>query len=310
MEIKGKRVRSLDKRFSFIKPRTQVIIGLERIDRFRSALESIGFASPIRIGDKVLPSPNCGPVSEFNAEGKYKIHKNRPMETAYRMVEWHWVEWHGPDRVERSDWRDVPYQRYPRTFIPPPSIELQVSTTTDGKRLLVAPAIRFVKPKHQEIIHTINLFLELFGECTLFTENLGEIIKPPLRRLNWHILPEGEWPWSKLERELKPIIKNAEKGNQYLIRDRFRTVNGYGPEFVAVGRAGFEGYVVFAFPAKDIFVLESAYTANATYVFDKRWKILSQMTKAQILSKTLQKARFIHRVGWHKKIAHLLYSQI
>lgn len=307
MEIKAKRIRSLDQYIGFVKRRTKLVIGLNRIERFRSILRDAGFTKNLEIGDSILPDASFGPVSRFNAEGRFQVHKNRPMETAFRMTEWHWREWRGRhDYEEMSKFVDVPYKRYPRTFIPPPSTELQVTATTKGQRLVVAAPIPFIKKNEALIQHTINLFLEIFGQCTVFYENLDEILKPPLRRLNWNVLPAGRWPWSRLQKELRPIIKEAAKGNRALIEDRFKTINGYEPEFVAIGKAGFRGYIVFAFPNKSAFVLESIYTDNATYVFDKKWERLSQMTKAQVLSNHLQKARFVHRAGWHAKIARLL----
>jgi hypothetical protein len=59
-----------------------------------------------------------------------------------------------------------------------------------------------------------------------------------------------------------------------VIRHRFETINGYNPDFVGVGQAGFRGYVIFGLTEKNLFVCESIYTGNATYVFDKRWEEL------------------------------------
>ena len=38
------------------------------------------------------------------------------------------------------------------------------------------------------------------------------------------------------------------------------------PDFVVYGRAGFKGYAVFGFTSKNLYVLESAFPNNATYV--------------------------------------------
>ncbi len=73
-----------------------------------------------------------------------------------------------------------------------------------------------------------------------------------------------------------------------------------------MGRAGFDGYVIFGFPQKNLFVLENVHSDNATYVFEEDWAELSQMTKAQILSHDLHKDRLIHRRGWPAKVRRLL----
>lgn len=75
-------------------------------------------------------------------------------------------------------------------------------------------------------------------------------------------------------------------------------ITAYDPEFVAVGTAGILGYVIFAFPDRDLYILESAHYGNATYVFGGDWQTLSQMTKAEILNNALQQDRLIHLDGW------------
>ena len=156
------------------------------------------------------------------------------------------------------------------------------------------------------MLHAVNLFLEIFGQCTVLSENLDEIIVAPVRRVNWDILPAGRRPWDKLKPFIEKILKQAPEGRQPVIDYRLQMINRYGPEFVAVGRAGFHGYLIFGFPTKNLYLLESAYTGNATYVFAENWEKLSQLTKAEILTGKLQKDRLIHREGWETRVKRLL----
>ena len=104
-----------------------------------------------------------------NAEGKYIIHKDREMETAYRVVEWHWQEFDGPyDRVDQSRLVDVPYKRYPRTLVPPYSVEISVLKTITDDFVLVSPFIEYSDPNKELLKHVLNLFLETFGQITFF----------------------------------------------------------------------------------------------------------------------------------------------
>lgn len=307
MIITGRRIRNVATYLGWIKRGTNVTVGIKEISRYSDIFTKIGFTQKLEIGEVVLSAPVFGPVSRFNADGKYEIHRDKPKETAYRVIEWHWKEWHGPyDRVEQSKFVDVPYERYPRTFISPPSVELQVAASTKGEKIVVAPGMEFTKKNDSKLLHIINLFLEIFGECNVFAKGLKEIIKAPVRRLNWRVLPPGRYPWAKLRTEMKPIIQAAPKGNWKVIWDRFKTINQYNPDFHAIGKAGFRGYVIFGFTAKNLYVCESVYTGNATYVFDERWENLSQMTKAQILDRNLQTDRIIHRVKWYKRIQGLM----
>ena len=96
------------------------------------------------------------------------------------------------------------------------------------------------------------------------------------------------------------------KRKQEVLQYRLEAINSYGPSFRAIGEAGFRGYVVFGFPDKGAYCLESMYTGNATYVFSDDWGVLSKRTKAEILNEHLQKDRLIHVKGWSKKVHSLL----
>jgi len=162
--------------------------------------------------------------------------------------------------------------------------------------------------KEELTIHKINIFLELFHFCTVFTGRLEEFLTPNLRRLNWEVLPRGQYPWEKLQPHVQPVLNNAKEQNRVVAEYRIAKITSHQPEFVAVGRAGFVGYLVFGFPEKDLYVLESAFTGNATYVFDKDWEDLSKRTKAEIIQGKLEKDRIIHRENWHYHIDRLLAS--
>lgn len=253
-----------------------------------------------------MPSPDFGPVSHFNAEGKQIIHKDRPKETAYRAIEWRWTEWHGQQRVEKTDFRDVPYERYPRTFVPPPSVEFTITATTIGESVLVTPVLALSPTNQPLLLHTVNLLLEIFREAQLLSENLERVIVPPIRRLHWRILPAGQRPWAQLKKELDPLIKEAPGGNQAFIRHRLEVINGYKPDFAAVGQAGFRGYIVLGFSQRKVYVLESLYYGNATYIFGEDWETLSKWTKAEILNAKLQKDRIVHTTAWDGKLRKIL----
>jgi hypothetical protein len=54
-------------------------------------------------------------------------------------------------------------------------------------------------------------------------------------------------PWQRLRTHVDPFVEREPPGNRPVIRARLQRINGYEPEFVAVGRAGFGGYVIFGF---------------------------------------------------------------
>ena len=304
MILTKKRIRNIKAIKGLVKNGSKFFVGIKNQSKFNDVLLKTGFSKNFQSGESILPPTIFGPISLYNAEGKYKIHKDKPMETAYRTAEWHWKEWRGRyDIVEQSKLVDVPYKRYPRTFIVPPSIEITTYLMNNKEQVIISPIFELNEGNKEEIIHTINLFLEIFGECQFFAENLEEIIKLPIKRLNWRILPPGQMPWIKFKEEVKSLVNSAPKGKQAVIRYRLEKINKYKPAFAD---RGFRGYNILGFNQRNIYTLESLYYGNATYIFGEKWEELSKKTKAEILNQNLQADRIIHRKGWDNRIDKLL----
>ena len=308
MLINKKRIRNPDRYLSHIPKGTAVRFGVRLAGVTRERLETIGARQPPEPGDTFLPA-SAGPVSRFNANGREVPRRDLPKETVYRQVEWSWTEWHGRDSVERTDVADVPYQRYPRDFIPPPSVELQVTSDEDGTAYLAVEAIHYTHANADHLRHNINLLLELFGECEVLREDLSPLVRVPVRRLNWEILPAGELPWDRLWPSLEPIMEKLKPRKRLPVRKHLDAIRRYGPKFCAVGNGGFSGYLVFGFEDLGLYVFESVWYGNATYVVERDWQRLSQLTKAEILDEDLHKARIVHRTeSWEREIHALLDS--
>ncbi len=306
MLIQKQYIRNLDLYLDASYQNKALVFGLKIENLSDGSVKRIGFSVTPSVGDGILPAI-IGPFSRFNAEGKWIVHRDQPKETASREVMWHWDEWRGRDDTEeRSDIRFVDYMRYPRTFVPPPSIELKIGKTASGNLVILSPVVTLTNENKAQVLHVINLFLEFFDYCEVFDESLDEMAAPPLRRLNWRLLPPGEYPWPILRAQINDLLESTGKGKQEVLQYRLEAINSYGPEFRAIGEGGFRGYLVFGFPDKGIYCLESMYSGNATYVFSDNWEVLSKRTKAEILNERLQKDRLIHIAGWADKIRSLL----
>ena len=307
MIITGGRRRKLDRRLKVLTEGTRVIPGVVVDETKKNILLGIGFTEKPEKGETVLPPSDLGPVCKFNAEGKYIIHRKRPMETVYRQIEWTWEQWAGYMQTEtHSKIVDVPYKRYPRTLVPPPSVELSITENAEGKKYVVAPEHEVSFQEPSALIHSINVFLEIFSYCEILSEGLEGYLIRDFKRLNWRILPPGKWPWKRIEKELEPLVKRTSTQNQTVIKYRIKKITSFGPQFTAIGQAGFSGYVIFGFPKKNLYVLESLYSGNATYVFEEKWEELSKLTKAEILQRSLQRDRIIHRKNWGHNIDRLI----
>lgn len=305
MIIQQTRVLSLGRHLGFLDTGDAIRLGIRLSDEDEERLEEIGFADGWVEGQSVLPDASLGPVSERNSEGDEIVHRDQPKETAHRQIEWEWVEWHGPYRERNSKIVDVPYERYPRTPVPPHSMELVATTVEEDQALIINEIFEYDPDDGDRLRHGINLLLEIFGKCEVFTEDLEGIAIPEVQRLNWKILPEGRYPWGDIEPHVEHIVRDKSDRERSVYFHRWRKIVEFDPEFVAVGRAGFRGYLIFGFPEDETYVLESAYYGNATYILGEDWDTLSHMTKAELLEDDLHEDRIIHREGWDQQIEEL-----
>lgn len=303
MLIQKKRIRNIENYITPFDGRS-VFIAHPLPDQQKSEL--IGFTSNQSLGEEVLPRI-VGAISRFNANGKSVPDKTVPKETAYRQVSWTWKKWAGKGQTEEiTETREIEYQRYHRIFTPPPSIELKIVENLKGEKLVISPKFILSDENKVSVTHCINLFLEIFGQCEVVDEQLDTIITSKSLKLNWNLLPQGQHPWKTIGSQILNAINIRGKGNAAVVEGRLELVNSKKPDLVAVGRAGFQGYVVFGFSNENTYILESSQSNNATYVFDDNWPNLSQLTKAEILDGGLHQARVIHRRSWPADILKYL----
>lgn len=306
MIIKQTRIQSVSTHFGLLDEGDSIRLGVRLDEDEQTQLEELGISDGWTEGDSVLPPADQGPVSERNAEGDDIVHKDQPKETAYRQIEWEWVEWHGDERVPQSGIRDVPYERYPRTPVPPQSMELVCVEIEGDQAVVIDEVFEYDPDDSPRLKHGINLLLELFAECEVFTDDIETITPAEIRRVNWNVLPEGRHPWAEIEPHVEDVLEEHSDRERAVYEHRWQKILDYDPESVAVGRAGFRGYLIFGFPDGGIHVLESAYYGNATYILGEDWEELSRRTKAELLEGDLHEDRIIHREAWDEDIDQLL----
>jgi hypothetical protein len=303
----NRKTRGIAKYLTHLKPAEEYWLGLPA-ENYASKLRTLGFSVPLVAGERLLPEADLGPACRRNAQGDEIVHRDQPMVTAFRQAEWHWKEFRGRyDSEDRSKIVDVPYERYPRTEVPPYAVELETHTTKKDAAYVVAGPFVLTPSDDKRATNTANVFIELFGECTVLRHDMTVWEKVPVRQLNWELLPPGKNPWASAQPALERVIQKAEQGNQPVIRVRFETIGRYDPEFVAVGAGGFDGYVVFGFLRLGFCILECRSVNNATYVLNEdSWEMVSMQTKAEILDTKLHRDRIVHREHWFKAIGDLL----
>lgn len=258
-------------------------------------LTKVGFTQQ-EVGTTILPAI-CGPKSRFNVNGSYILRRDLPKET--RIREWYCKDWGGHWHTVYID-----YERYHRDPIPAPEIEITIMEK-DNHKYLVSPLLTNHVDSKEHIKHVLNLFLELFGNCELFKQTLEPIFPNiPITKLNWLILPPGEYPWERVKEGLK--LANR-KSLEIVKRNTYQVITQHHPESIGMGLAGFHGYIVYLFPQKSIALLEHMLNGNATYVFNtSSWEMFSQLSKSDIINNNLMIDRIIHKSDWERRITQLL----
>jgi len=242
-----------------------------------------------------------GPVSRYNAEGKWLVRRDLPKESRYITTRyWKWTTWGGEEHEEP---RDVYRDCYPKELLPPPSVQLSVKDK-DGNSYFVSPIFQKDAYDNLEAKHAANLFLELFGRCEVVDQDVVGYTPQTVTHVNWKLLPLGEYPWERLRDHIERGLRNTSDEGKTIIQDRAETIRGYAPSRMLVGSGGFSDYIAYVFD--EVVVLESIRRDNALYVFGEDWEHLSQLSKAEILHSNLHKERIIHTMGWKDKLADVL----
>lgn len=299
MKIMKKRINNIEKYLNAVKEGENVNI-IYPILKKDKKVTRCGVSDEQNIGEEILPKV-IGPVSDFNAHGKSIALKNEEKEIRIIERPYHVIDWQGGDHYGIAY---DPRECYKRKFITPPSVELRIVERNRKKCISVKPLSK--KQENYELIkHQINLFLELFGECDILKEDEEFFDHVEVKKLNWKVLPKGEYPWSKMEIYVKKVIENMPKNIQHIVEENIKEIASYTPDFVAIGEGGFNGYFIYGFKDKDFVILESNEIGNATYILNNDWKKISKLTKAQILNNELERERIIHSKNWKEKIAKL-----
>lgn len=254
------------------------------------------------VGESVLPSADFGCVSKRNACGDEYADKSQPKKRRY--INTIWVQPFGNDYASPSP-VDVYKKCYPKVMVPPTEIEFVLYENSQKKQFVLADLTQDIRENH--LVDAVNLFLEIYGRCYVFNEEIDIQPIKKRRRCNWELLPPGEKPSVHLVRQLK------EQGASHDTFDvnRLYELDRYDVEFVAEGINGFGGYYAYIF--KNYCVLESAAYGNATYIIPKEnWEILSQKTKQELLSNDLVVEKIVHTANWKyviRKVIHRLEGQ-
>ena len=267
-------------------------------------LRTLGFDSAPGDGESLIPSP-VGSVSAFNANGREIVRRELPKVPQSRMVWTSWKDWHG-NAHSGAQVRSV--RVYQKERVPPPEEYLTVMQGVAGP-VLVSRALSKAVDDDAKIVHVINLFLELFGSLEITSVDLESAWPLVVKRLNWRVLPAGEFPFERAGKELAEFLERVDESVRPIVRWRIDSVTQHKPDFVAVGIGGFREYIVFGFQSKNLYVFESPTLGNATYIFKTNWAELSALSKKEILDGAFHEARLVHNCQWRAALRQAIVGQ-
>lgn len=242
----------------------------------------------------IVPKP-IGPVTYFNLYGKEYANTEKEKELREFERDYHIVDWHGTDHYGTC------FQSrmcYPKEYILPPLTKIYLEEGLIRSNLLSKGS--------EELKHTINIFLEIFGYCEITDRNkklIGQHTK--VKELSWRILPPGEYPWERVKNALDDYFENSLCKNKEVLRNNHKTFANYNPDFLAIGENSFNGYVVYGFTNRNLYVFESNQPGNATYVFRGDWEKASRLTKYDIINGNMCYRRIIHSKSWEENVKQL-----
>ena len=305
MRISKRRVRNISNYLYQVPLDSSFRVRVPLESRGEAILKHAGFEGSPSQGDTILPAA-CGPVSRFNSEGKWLVHRDRPKESRYiRTVSWSWKDWGGN---EHEDFRSIYRDCYPRTLVPPPAVELTY-VQHGGQAYLISSSLKNVSSAEDGNRHVVNLCLELGRECEIVRDDLKAFAPPATRNVNWKLLPPGKHPWPRVKEHIDASLTRLSPKSKSVIYDRKRTIMTHEPTEQHVGIGGFADYIAYVFASRELVILESVRRGNAIYAFGQDWQIVSQLSKAEIIAGDLHIERIVHSEGWKDRLAKLLNAR-
>jgi hypothetical protein len=240
------------------------------------------------MGDTILPSGSYGKTCNQNAYGYSYPDRSKPK--INRCVSTNWIQPYGNEYASSIP-VDIYRDCYSLIDVPPMEIELVLFGDKDGHKFIIADLTPDIRNKYLK--EAINIFLEIFGLCYIFSDEIRIENMIKRQHCNWVILPPGEKPSVHITNHLRIQGRNDDTFDVF----RLESIEKYKYEKIVEGVNGFYGY--FAYVFENYCVFESAIYGNATYILPKQnWEIMSQKTKKELTDIRIVVSKIIHTEKW------------
>jgi len=217
---------------------------------------------------EIVPDRRRGRYSRRNVEGKEVVRRDLPKVTRRYPVEGpNWGDWSKGSHISY-----IPRLVYPRDFLPPKELALQLDLLdeeADGERVFLFKVTvddvldRRAPTFEDELLYNLNLLQENVGAVDVFTSGASRDEYLRTVYVNWEILPPGERDATitKILAGVGPVRSDV----RAKVEARYALVALLGPEAFISGTSGFRRYFGARF-SDNLVVFEHLEYGNAIYV--------------------------------------------
>lgn len=266
-----------------------------------SILEKIGFSKNIVENEIIIPNSQFNSMTRENVEGKEIIRKDLPRdEKYYQFIHWKIKDWGG---YEHEGYNYVTKCRYRREYTIPFYVKIMLLKNEKDQIYVASESLCNNDINNEKIKFTINLFLSIFNDFTIFDNSLR--IPTKVKKLNFTFLRPGTYTRDEIKKYIKISNKKENNIENIALYDRFDYLNTFNETGeIMIGNQSFQGY--YAIKTKKYWIVESNYANNATYIFEENWEECIKLTKQEVINNSLYIKRFYHNENWQKNIKQLL----
>ena len=243
------------------------------------------------VKSSVVVTGKRGPLRD-NTVGKYVRKKPEVKTSIWKHIEYYsnkWEKWISYDR-EYNIWEKELLHKF--------NLELSLVRTPQNELIFIFPVFIMNNTEQHYLLAgaAMNMACALSNYHMMYDTGFEPIL-PVTKYKDTSLLPAGvvDRPVSEkmeiIEQNLHTDDEFESTGNS----ERFAVLKEHEPVDITIGRGGFDGYLAFEFPNRNLIVLENLSSGNATYVFK-----LSDFD----MNKGLDKQNAVKDKAFVKRIVH------
>lgn len=213
----------------------------------------------------VILTGKKGPLRE-NTGGKYVRKQPESKTSIWKHIEYYstkWEKWIEYDR-EYNIWEKELLHKF--------NLELSLARTPQNEIIFVFPMFIMHDSEDHYLLAgaAMNMACALSNYHLMYDTGFEPII-PVTKYKDTSLLPAGAVDRPVTEK-LETIEHNLQTNGEFASTgnsERFATLKEQGPGDVTIGHGGFDGYLAFEYPDKNLIIFENLKSGNATYIFKR-----------------------------------------